>query len=244
MVPDLRHPRAERVILVNMRVAVLVALLGCGGSGDDATLPGGSCTDAPPEASGEGTYYDADGTGNCSFDASPNDLMVAAINGADYATAAWCGACLEVTGPTGKVTVRVVDQCPGCAKGDLDLSPEAFQLLSPLSAGRIPITWHEVACNVTGPIAYHFKDGSNAYWTAIQIRNHRYPIASVEAQTGGAWNELPRVDYNYFVETSGLGIGPYMLRVTDTRGHMVEDANIALGDNVTRPGTSQLDLCP
>jgi expansin (peptidoglycan-binding protein) len=229
-----------------MRWFALVLLVGCGGGGgDDTSLPGGDCTAAPAEASGEGTYYDANGTGNCSFDASPNDLLVAAMNAADYNTAAWCGACLEVTGPTGKVTVRVVDQCPGCAHGDLDLSPQAFQMLSPLSAGRVPITWHEVACNVNGPLAYHFKDGANAYWTAIQIRNHRYSIASVEAKDGsGEYSEISRVDYNYFVETSGLGAGPYSLRVTDTRGHIVEDTGIALGDNVTRTGTSQFASCP
>src|SRR5262249_5621886 len=163
---------------IMMRWLAPIALIGCSGSG--SSTPVGSCDQAPPEESGQGTYYAADGTGNCGFDASPNDLMVAAMNAADYDNAAWCGACLEVTGPMGKVTIRVVDQCPGCAHGDLDLSPQAFQVLSPLAAGRIAITWHEVACSVTGPIAYHFKDGANAYWTAIQIRNHRYPIASVE----------------------------------------------------------------
>jgi expansin (peptidoglycan-binding protein) len=226
-----------------MRWLALVFLIGCGG--DDATLPGGSCSDSPAEATGEGTYYDADGTGNCSFDASPGDLNVAAMNAVDYHNAAWCGACVEVTGPNDtKVTVRIVDQCPGCAKGDLDLSPQAFSKLSPLLAGRIPISWHEVACPVSGPIAYHFKDGANAYWTAIQIRNHRYPIAGVEAKDdSGNYKAIPRVDYNYFVEESGLGPGPYTLRVTDTHGHAVEDTGIALGDDVTRTGASQLASC-
>jgi expansin (peptidoglycan-binding protein) len=222
---------------------LLVVLPACtGGAGDDSTP--GSCEAVPVEVSGEGTYYAADGTGNCSFDASPDDLMVAALNAPDYQTAALCGACLEVTGPNGTVTVRVVDQCPECKHGDLDLSPQAFQLLSPLAAGRIPITWHQVACNVTGPIAYHFKDGANAYWTAIQIRNHRYPIAKLEAMQGSAYVAIPRLDYNYFVQASGLGPGPYMLRVTDTRGHTVEDADIALGDSVTRAGAHQLESCP
>ncbi len=225
------------------RFIAICLLIGCGSS-DDSNVPGGSCSDAPPEAAGEGTYYDADGTGNCSFDASPGDLLVAAMNSVDYNTAAWCGACLEVSGPTGKVVVRVVDQCPECKHGDLDLSPEAFAMLSPLSAGRVPITWHEVACNVSGPLSYHFKDGANAYWTAIQIRNHRYPIASVEAQDGTSWREIPRLSYNYFVEDSGLGAGPYALRVTDTRGHVVEDSGVALGDNVTRTGTAQFPSCP
>ena len=226
-----------------MRKFLLVTLIGCGG-GDDGQLPGGSCSDAPPDASGEGTYYAADGTGNCSFPASPDDLLVAAINAVDYNTAAWCGACLEVSGPMGTVTVRVVDQCPECAHGDLDLSREAFAMISPLSAGRVPITWHEVACDVAGPVSYHFKDGSNEYWTAIQIRNHRYPIATVEAQDGAGWRDIPRVSYNYFVEAAGLGAGPYTLRVTDTRGHTLEDGAIALGDNVVRTGAAQFPTCP
>jgi expansin len=235
-----------------MRVALvlvpcLVISAACGGTGapgGDDTLGGGSCDAVPADESGDGTYYDATGAGNCGFDPSPNDLMVAAMNSADYDTAAWCGACLAVTGPNGAVTVRVVDQCPECKHGDLDLSPQAFQLLSPLAAGRIPITWHEVACDVTGPIAYHFKDGANAYWTAIQIRNHRYPIASVEAMQGSAYVEIPRLDYNYFVQDTGLGPGPYMLRVTDTRGHVLEDSGIALGDSVTRDGANQFAACP
>ncbi len=170
--------------------------------------------------------------------------MVAAINASDYATAAWCGACVAVTGPAGTVTVRVVDKCPGCDPGDLDLSSEAFAKISPLSAGRVAIRWQEVACDVQGPLGYHFKDGSNAFWTAIQIRNHRYPIAKVEAGTAGALETIARVDYNYFIDTSGLGAGPYSIRVTDTRGHVVEDSAIALGDDVTRTGTAQMPVCP
>lgn len=224
---------------------VAIVIFGCGG-GDDGggTGPGGSCDDPPTESSGDGTYYDATGAGNCGFDATPSDLMVAAMNAVDYGTADWCGACVEVTGPMGTATVRIVDQCPECPKGDLDLSPEAFAMLSPLSAGRIPITWHEVACSVSGPIAYHFKDGANAYWTAIQIRNHRYPIATVEAKVGGAYQSIERLEYNYFVKSDGLGAGPYELRVTDAHGHVLEDADVALGDNVTRAGAAQFPACP
>jgi len=227
------------------RLLLLAVVPACaGGPASDGDAGTGSCASVVAEASGDGTYYNADGTGNCSFDASPDDLLVAAMNAVDYHTAAPCGACLAVTGPHGSVTVRVVDQCPECRHGDLDLSPQAFQRLSPLAAGRIPITWHEVACDVSGPIAYHFKDGANAYWTAIQLRNHRYPIAKLEAMQGGAYVEVPRVDYNYFVQASGLGPGPYSLRVTDTRGHAIEDASIALGDSITRAGSQQFPACP
>lgn len=96
-------------------------------------------------------------------------------------------------------------------------------MIAPLSAGRVEITWRQVACEVSGPIAYHFKDGVNPFYAAIQLRNHRYPIAKVEVERDGAYVEIARLEYNYFVEASGLGDGPYALRVTDTRGHVLED---------------------
>jgi expansin (peptidoglycan-binding protein) len=223
----------------------LVFLVACGSpstGGDDDDEPGPAC-EAPVEASGEATFYDATGAGNCSFDESPNDLLVGAMNNADYGTADLCGGCVEVSGPDGSVVVRIVDRCPGCDPGDVDLSREAFAMIAPLSAGRVPITWHEVACDVTGPVEYHFQDGANAFYTAIQVRNHRYPIATLEAEVDGAYVEIERLIYNYFVEPDGLGAGPYNLRVTDVHGHIVEDT-IELGDDVTRTGTAQFPSCP
>ncbi|MCX5746992.1 MAG: expansin EXLX1 family cellulose-binding protein [Proteobacteria bacterium] len=228
----------------------LVGLVGLAAScgTDEATPttdPPGSCVAPRPEAMGEATYYNADGSGNCSFDASPNDLMVAAMNAPDYDHAAWCGGCVEVTGPAGVVTVRIVDQCPGCQAGDLDLSREAFARIAALSAGRVPITWHEVACDVTGPIAYQHKDGTSQYYTAIQVRNHRYPIATLEAQdAAGAWTALPRADYNYFIPTTPLGPGPYAFRAHDVRGHVLEDLAIPLVPGAAQPGAAQFPTCP
>jgi expansin (peptidoglycan-binding protein) len=95
--------------------------------------------------SGQATYYAADGTGACGFKATPNDLDVAAMNGAQYKKS-WCGQCVLVTGPSGMVKVRIVDLCPGCAYGGLDLSEEAFGAIAALSAGRVKITWHFEPC--------------------------------------------------------------------------------------------------
>jgi expansin (peptidoglycan-binding protein) len=226
----------------------VVGSTGCGacsshhGPADGAAT---ACAGDPISSAGEGTYYDANGTGSCSFDPTPADLMVAALNGPDYAHAAWCGACLAVSGPGGEVVVRVVDQCPGCKHGDLDLGREAFARIAPLSAGRVRIVWHEVACPVSGPIAYQLKAGSNASWIAIQVRNHRYAIEKLEARRGdGSYQAIARADYNYFVAPSGLGAGPYALRVTDVRGQVLEDGTIALGEAVSRPGTAQFPVCP
>jgi hypothetical protein len=71
-----------------------------------------------------------------------------------------------VTGPKGVVTVRIVDLCPECKAGHLDLSREAFAQIADLTQGRVPITWQVVSPALAGPIAYHFKDGSNQWWTA------------------------------------------------------------------------------
>jgi expansin (peptidoglycan-binding protein) len=239
------------------RVGLLVLIAACGASnatvGDGASADGasgsgssgsdGSCSAAPAAETGQGTYYNADGTGKCSFDAS-TDYMVAAMNAPDYGNADWCGACLAVTGPMGNaITVRVVDECPGCSHGDLDLSQTAFGMLSPLSAGRIAITWREVPCDVTGPIAYNFQSGSNPYYAAIQIRDSRYPIAMIEAKQGSAYTALAKQSYNFYVASSGLGPGPYDLRVTDERGQVLEDSGIALGSGTTQSGSGQFPTC-
>jgi expansin (peptidoglycan-binding protein) len=104
----------------------------------------------------------------------------------------------------------------------------------------VDVKWQFVPCAVSGPIAYHFKEGSNPYWTAIQIRNHRVPIAKVEAKKKGAWQTLKRVDYNYFLDESGLGDGPYDLRVTSIEGKSIEDPAIGFAEATTVAGASQL----
>jgi expansin len=226
-----------------MITSLIAVVAACSREPQPPPPPPPSCLAPPAPIVGEATHYRADGTGKCSFDAS-TDRLVAAMNATDYAGADWCGACLVVTGPNAaEIMVRVVDKCPRCKQGDLDLSHEAFELLAPLSTGRIPITWQAVPCEVRGPIEYRFKERSNEFWTAFQIRNHRYPIASVEARDRlGTYHPIGRADYNYFVAPTGLGRSPYALRVTDTRGHVLEDM-IAVGDGVVRTGGSQFPVC-
>ncbi|CAF1422643.1 unnamed protein product [Adineta ricciae] len=47
-----------------------------------------------------------------------------------------CGRHISVNGPRGSVTVRVVDRCPACRPGDLDLSPAAFDRIADRNQGR------------------------------------------------------------------------------------------------------------
>jgi expansin (peptidoglycan-binding protein) len=138
------------------------------------------------------------------------------------------------------VVVRIVDRCPECAAGDLDLSAEAFDQIAAPERGRVPIRWRYVACAVDGPVRYHFKEGSNQWWTAVQLRNTRYAVQRLEARTGSGFEEIPRLNYNYFVAEAGLGPGPYTFRVTDVLGHQIEDQGIVFAEGQEVPGANQL----
>ncbi len=198
-----------------------------------------------PLHTGIATYYNATGAGACSFDPSPNDLMVAAMNAEEYNNAAYCGAYVQVDGAKGSVIVRIVDLCPECLTGHLDLSREAFARIDDLYKGRVPITWRVVSPVIAGPIAYHFKEGSNQWWTAVQIRNHRNPIVKFEYLKGSQWVTVPRVSYNFFVQTNpGMGVGPYTFRVTDSYTNTLTDSGIPFIESGTINGTGQFPPGP
>ncbi len=200
---------------------------------------------ANPIHQGIATYYNATGAGACSFDPSPDDLMVAAMNADEYNNAAVCGEYLKVNGPKGTITLRIVDLCPECKAGHLDLSQEAFASIADLPQGIVPITWQLISPALNGPIAYHFKDGSNQWWTAVQIRNHRNPIAKFEYLNAGQWVMVPRTSYNYFVQTNpGMGNGPYTFRVTDLYGNVLVDSGIPLVVDGTVNGAGQFPPGP
>jgi expansin (peptidoglycan-binding protein) len=188
--------------------------------------------------SGNATYYTmADGTGNCSFDALPEPQYVGALNNIDYNTpeidgirypnATLCGAYARVTGRKGTVTIKIVDRCPDaiCTKGHIDLSPEAFAAVDDLIHGYVPITWQLISPPIAGPISFRYKDGSSQWWTAIQVLNHRNPVAKLEFLQDGSWNELERMQYNYFIASSGLGVGYHTFRVTDIFGNRIEETS-------------------
>lgn len=196
-----------------------------------------------PIHEGIATFYGATGAGACSFDPTPNDLLVTALNAEEFDNAAFCGAYLHVRGPKGEVTVRIVDLCPECKAGHLDLSQEAFAQIADPVQGRVAITWQVISPEITGPIAYHFKEGSNQWWTAVQIRNHRNPIAKLEYYASSEWVTVARTEYNYFVQTNpGMGPGPYQFRVTDHKGNVLVDDGISHVENGTVNGGAQFPL--
>lgn len=252
---------------MGVTVAALFALLGCSGSDAEAAgggggsgsagSPGGSAAGSAAQNpspttvvttekfgethTGDGTYYTfADGSGACLYDKT-SDFHIAALNGFDWAGSAWCGACADVTGPNGnQVRVRIVDECPDCAKGQLDFHPDAFAVLAPKEQGRIAISWSFVACDAQGPVSYKFKDGSNPWWTAVQVRNSRFPISKLETSKDGvSFVEAQRQDYNYFLNGSGFGQGTTQVRITSVSGATLLDSLPEVQAELVVNGASQ-----
>ncbi|HEX8822815.1 MAG TPA: expansin EXLX1 family cellulose-binding protein [Archangium sp.] len=221
---------------------------GTGNPGTDAgTGTGtGTTTSRPLSAFQDGviTFYDANGTGNCSFDAT-NDLDVAAIIKTEYQGSAVCGACAEIQGPTSTLRVRIVDSCPDCTTpGHLDLSRSAFAKLADPLLGRVKVKWRFVTCPVTGAMRYRFKEGSSQWWTGIQVRNHHKPIRKMEWLKGLTWVEIPRQDYNYFVQSSGLGLGAITIRTTSWDGEVVQEILPGVLDSRLVTGLRQFTPLP
>jgi expansin (peptidoglycan-binding protein) len=186
---------------------------------------------------GKGTYYGATGAGNCLFEASSN-LMVAAMNQADYESSQACGAYIQATGPKGTITVKIVDQCPECKPGDIDFSAQAFAAIADPITGQVRISWQLLSPTLSGPMAYRYKEGSSQWWCGIQVRNHRNPVLSVEAMVNGTWKRLSRQAYNYFLSADGSGCGK-ALRTTDIYGHQVTESALPIATGIVQAGSGQ-----
>jgi expansin (peptidoglycan-binding protein) len=202
---------------------------------------GGSACAAPPATSaskGKATFYDlAGGTGNCSFPTSPADGLFVALGPAQYSAGAACGTYLDVTGPKGKVRVKVTDSCPECPAGHLDLSRTAFQKIGAEVDGIIPITYQTLASpTVPAPISVRIKEGASQYWFAALIDNHGTQLASVKV--GG--RTAHREDYNYWIVDSGAGPGPFKIKITDVYGRTTTLAGITMSPGRTQKTTVRL----
>ena len=200
---------------------------------------GGSACAAPPSTStksGTATFYDlGDGTGNCSFPSAPaNDLFVA-LGDTEYSGAAACGSYLDVTGPKGKVRVKVIDSCPPCEPGHIDLSRTAFKKIADEVTGIVPVKYKRVTDPaVPGPVSVRLKEGSSRYWFAALIDNHANPLTSVRVARGGAVKTAHREDYNYWIIDGGAGAGPFTLKLTDVTGRTRTVSKIKLSPGITQ----------
>ncbi|TYZ66479.1 hypothetical protein PybrP1_004177 [[Pythium] brassicae (nom. inval.)] len=131
---------------------------------------------------GEGTTYTLGevGAGNCNMMAANSNAATnyAALNDVQWDGLKNCGRCARVwcdddrcADRATSVDVQILDRCPECKHGDLDLSPSVFKTLTHSSPSRYKIKWQFVDCAVRGNVKYCLKSGSNGFWTAIQPTN-------------------------------------------------------------------------
>ena len=194
---------------------------------------------------GEATFYGDGGGGNCGFPGDEQPLYHGAMNQIDYDSAAVCGSWVHIIGPKGEVTAFIDDRCPECKEGDIDLGPGTFEAIADRALGRVPIQWRYVEGPVEGPISYYWQTGSSVWHLAVQIRNHRYAITSVEiANAGSGWLPMSRSYDNYFVLPGGINSGepgPYRLRVTDIFGRQLIDTGLTVMEGELVTGTANFD---
>jgi expansin len=195
------------------------------------------------QTTGEATHYElaSGGMGNCSYPSPPAGQLYVALPPSEYGGSAACGSYLQVSGPDGSVTVEVVDQCPECQAGHIDLSEQAFAKIAPLNAGLVPVTYRTIADPpLPAPLSMLVKAGSSAYYLALLPINNGNPLATVAVSQGsGGWQELSRTTYGYWLASSGAGPGPFSVRLTDSLGHQATVHGITISPGVVQStGTS------
>jgi len=192
---------------------------------------------------GNATFYNfGSGVGSCGIGRKRGDAGVAALGAAEYAASASCGACVRILGPRGAVTARVVDRCVHCRSGDIDVNASAFDAIAERSKGRVSVTWSYVPCATAAPMTYHFRRGSTPLRTAVQVRNHRHAVRSLEyLREQGDFVSAGRDIYNYFVHP--MGRGPYTFRITDIYGKSVIERDVAHRPMREVAGTAQFADC-
>ncbi|KAJ0402229.1 hypothetical protein ATCC90586_002210 [Pythium insidiosum] len=201
---------------------------------------------------GEGTQYTLTepSNGNCNFMAFPEAATrkYAALNTPQFEATKNCGRCAEVKCIDDRCTaeakaksevVYIVDQCPGCAHGDLDLSPDVFLAVTGLKSHRLKVQWRFVDCPVQGNVKYCLKNGSNEFWTAIQPTNVVAGIRSVEVNG----QRTKMVDSAYYFLLDGQSsvktdLGNLKITLTSVNGEKIEDT-VSLSKGGCVEGKSQ-----
>lgn len=103
---------------------------------------------------GDATYY-TPGLGACGETSSESDYIVAlnspqfhqsssSSSGGNSNYNTFCGKKVEITKGGKSVKATVVDLCPSCDHGSLDLSPAAFEKIADKSEGRVKVSWQFV----------------------------------------------------------------------------------------------------
>jgi len=239
----LSSPRLRRLATL---LTVLAFAAGCGDSGDGAGDPN-ACAPGPA-VPGALTTYTSPGAESSACQPSTLPASFAAVSAARFAGAAACGTCLEIVGPRGVATATVVDVCPSCADGALDVSEAAWIAVADGPPGLATVTWRTVACPEGGPLRYRSCAGTNPYYLCLVADDHRFPLASVEVRPADAASfvALARDASNQWTLGFGAPMAePVTVRATDVHGHVLTDTFASLAAGTVATGAADFPAtCP
>uniref|UniRef100_A0AAV1V689 Expansin-like EG45 domain-containing protein n=1 Tax=Peronospora matthiolae TaxID=2874970 RepID=A0AAV1V689_9STRA len=204
---------------------------------------------------GDGTAYTLgkSSAGNCNMMSALNLAVTdyAALNSEQWDELQNCGRCAEVSCSDDRcpdksktILVQLLDQCPECEYGALDLSPSVFTALTGTTPSRYKVTWKFVDCPVSGNINYCLKGGSNTYWTAVQPTNVATGVKSM--QINGHDTVMLHSAYYYVldgVSETQTQLTDMTITLTDINGNTVTDIVTLTADSCTE-GTHQFPPSP
>ncbi|ETP42293.1 hypothetical protein F442_10787 [Phytophthora nicotianae P10297] len=203
-------------------------------------------TNADEYFTGDGTAYTLGQTsaGNCNMmsalDFATTDY--AALNDEQWDGLQNCGRCAEVScaddrcaDQTTTVVVQILDRCPECKHGDLDLSPSVFKTLTGSHPSRYTVKWKFVDCPVSGNVNYCLKGGSNNYWMGVQPTNCATGVKSLKIN--GQDTTMLGSAYYYLLDGASqvqTDLSSLTISMTDVNGNSIEDTVSLTADSCTQ----------
>ena len=204
------------------------------------------------------TWYAQSNFVACEIPQSEWPQYTAALSEKHFQDGLACGATARLKNGDKEIEVMIVDLCPvqgneQWCSGDLthfDLgNTSTFSQLEEVSKGVTELQFKWIPTPVGDkPIKLRLKDGINAYWVAIQVINHRYPIAKLEVKdpkteewkTGNKLNGM----WNYWqFSFTGSGLTtPYQIRITDQYGQVIEETGNSVEEKYMWEGMHQFPV--
>ncbi|RLN20738.1 hypothetical protein BBJ28_00001034 [Nothophytophthora sp. Chile5] len=180
---------------------------------------------------GDGTAYTLSevSSGNCNFMSaiSVAPTNYAALNQVQWDDLANCGRCAEVScideacvDQTATSIVQILDRCPECNYGDLDLSPTVFKTITGSDPSRLKIRWQFVDCPNPGNVEICVKSGSGPFWMAVQPTN---TVVGVETVTiNGRGTTMLNGAYYFLLESSSpVDLAAARIVITSVNGDKI-----------------------
>jgi expansin (peptidoglycan-binding protein) len=204
------------------------------------------------------TFYSQSSSVACDIPMSEWPQYTTALSEKHFQNGFACGTTAIIKNGAKQIQVMVVDLCPvkgneQWCSGDLphfDLgNSTAFSQLENPSVGVKEVQIEFVPTPVGDtPVKLRNKDGINAYWYAVQVLNHRYPIAKLEIQDpkSGSWitGQKKTNMWNYWVFSfTGNGLTtPFQIRITDQYGQVIEETGNSVQEKYMWTGTHQFPV--